>query len=527
MSESVYGDSRLSPLRVVIALIVVAALAAGGFFGFQTWAAAQDTSSGKPWFGAYVDVTATPSFAFESPTSTKGDDVMLSFIVADPGDACTPSWGSYYSMDQAADELDLDRRIARLAQTGGGIGISFGGLTNDELATVCTDTAKLTAAYTSVIERYKVSTIDLDIEGDDLTDTAGGQRRAEAIAAVQQQRRTAGADLAVWLTVPVATNGMTEDGTTLVQQMLQAGVDVAGVNAMTMNFGQSRDEGESMADASIRAMTETQRQLDAIYRLAGITLSSATVWAKLGATPMIGQNDLAGEVFTLDDATAFNDFAVQQGVGRMSMWSLNRDVTCGPNYADVTRVSDACSGVDQGDLKFADLLGAGFAGDAIQSAGRETTPEPVAEADLTDDPTTSPYAIWNKESAYLAGTKVVWHRNVYEAKWWTRGELPDNPVLNSWETPWTLVGPVLAGEKPLQLLTLPDGMYPDWKGLDVYEKGARVLFEGIPYEAKWWTQGDSPEAYSADPNSSPWVPLTQDQISQITGDPVIEPPTEG
>ena len=515
MSDSVYGDRRLSPLRVVIAIVLVAALAAAGFLGFQTWAAAQDTSSGKPWFAGYVDVTATPSFEFESPVGDAGKDVMLSFIVADPETPCTPTWGGYYSLDEASDELDLDRRLARLEQQGGGIGVSFGGLINDELASVCTDTARLVSAYAAVVDRYEATTIDLDIEGDDLADRAAGQRRAEAIARLQQRQLEADAPLAVWLTLPVSTAGLTEDGTTAVQQMLDAGVDIAGVNAMTMNYGQSRDEGETMAEASIRAMRETHRQLDAMYELADIPLSAATVWAKLGATPMIGQNDLKGEVFTLDDATAFNAFAVEQGIGRMSMWSLNRDVTCGPNYADVTRVSDACSGVDQGDLRFADLLAVGFDGDAIQSSGRTTTSEPVDPDDITDDPATSPYPVWAEESAYLAGTKVVWHRNVYEAKWWTRGDLPDNPVLNSWETPWTLIGPVLAGEKPQQLTTLPYGLYADWDGFTVYDKGSRIMFEGMPYEAKWWTQGDSPEAYGADPDSSPWAPLTQEEIEEV------------
>ena len=44
-----------------------------------------------------------------------------------------------------------------------------------------------------------------------------------------------------------------------------------------------------------------------------------------------------------------------------------------------------------------------------------------------------------------------------------------------------------------------------------------MLFDGVPFEAKWWTQGDSPEASSASPDSSPWAPLTQDEIDAILG----------
>jgi chitinase len=42
-----------------------------------------------------------------------------------------------------------------------------------------------------------------------------------------------------------------------------------------------------------------------------------------------------------------------------------------------------------------------------------------------------------------------------------------------------------------------------------------VLQDGIPFEAKWWNQAESPEAASANPDSSPWAPLTADQIRQI------------
>lgn len=521
MTRPATQGNRLSPIRVLIALILTATLAAGGFFGYQSWASAQVGSTPEPWFAGYVDVTATPTFEFESPATESGQDVMLSFIVAASVDPCTPSWGTAYSLDEAAYSLDLDRRIARLEQQGGDVAVSFGGLINDELGSVCTDSDKLADAYSAVLDRYNVTTIDLDIEGDDLADLAAGKRRAAAMATIQADRRANGQDLAVWLTLPAATFGLTEEGTTAVTQMLDAGVDLAGVNAMTMNYGQRLDEDETIGHASIRALTETHRQLGVLYGLADIQLSDATLWTKLGATPMIGQNDIEDEVFGLKDAETLNAFALEKGIGRMSMWSLNRDVTCGPNYADPKRVSDACSGIDQGDLSFADLLGAGFDGRLVLSAETITTEEPLDPDNMVDDPDTSPYAIWSESAAYLQGTKVVWHRNVYQAKWWTRGELPDNPVLNSWETPWTLVGPVLPGEKPIAMPTLPAGTFDEWDGLGVYEESTRVLFDGVPYEAKWWNQGESPEAYSSDPDGSPWAPLTVEEISAIESGEVV------
>ncbi|MBE1514160.1 chitinase [Nesterenkonia halotolerans] len=506
--------ARLSPWRVLLAVVILLATAVAGVVGVRMYEAGASQESAPRWFAGYVDVTATPSYAFEegSPDAEGNtSDVVLSFIVADKDGTCTPSWGTYYGLDEAGQELDLDRRVERLREQGAGVVVSFGGAINDELATVCDSPEELADAYRQVIERYDLDTIDLDIEGPALTDSKSNALRAEAVASLQAERRAEGKPLAVWLTLPVIPSGLTAEGRDVVSGMLDSGTDLAGVNLMTMNYGEAR-ESRTMFDASAAAMRSTHRQLGILYDQAGIPLSDSALWGKLGATPMIGQNDVPGEVFDLDDAERFHDFAVENGVGRMSTWSLNRDATCGSNYPDVTRVSDACSGVEQGDTRFAEVLSKGYTGHAAEAADASTEPDPTAAAPAEDDPETSPYPIWNKEASYLEGTKIVWHRNVYEAKWWTRGELPDNPVLEEWDTPWELIGPVLPGETPAPVFTVEKGTYPEWKGNASYDKGDRVLSEGTPYEAKWWTEGDSPDASVADPDSSPWVPLTAEEV---------------
>jgi chitinase len=557
-----HDGKRLSPLRVALGALVVLAVVAAGLLGFRVLVIDQARAEGlAPWFASYVDATVTPAFPFETPPEQAQRDVVLSFVVAASGPlsgspaeqsastgdsasgdsasggsasgdsesagsasgdsasdaaSCTPSWGAAYSLDGAAQSLDLDRRIARLRQQGGDVMVSFGGANNSELATACTDPAALKEAYATVVDRYELSTIDLDIEGANLADAAAGERRAEAVAALQTERRAKGDDLAVWLTLPIGPSGLLESGTDAVAQMLAAGVDLAGVNAMTMDYGVDLG-GASLGRTSIDSLNGLHRQLDTLYAQAGIGLTDATLWSKIGATPMIGQNDVPAEVFSLADARTLSTFAQQKQLGRLSMWSLNRDTTCGPNYVDTRVVSNACSGVDQGDETFAGVLAEGFGGSPDAAAETVTTAEPTTVVD--DDPATSPYPIWSEAASYLAGAKVVLHGNVYSAKWWTRGDTPDDPVLNDFETPWTLVGPVLPGEKPFALPELPEGTFPVWLGAAVYEKGDRVLFDGTPYEAKWWSQGDSPAASSADPSGSPWTPLTESEIAAIVASP--------
>lgn len=514
--ELLEPQRRLSPWRVLLALMLVTGLSFGGVYGTRQWDAQQVVNSHKPWFASYVDVTATPSFAFEQLGTTPTKDVVLSFVVSSSSSACTPSWGGAYGLERARAALDLDRRIARLQQQGGNIAVSFGGLANHELAVDCTDSDKLLAAYRAVVERYDLDTIDLDLELSGLTNTAAAARRAYAIAQLQADRRAEGKNLAVWVTLPVAPQGLTEDGTNGVSALLAGGVDLAGVNIMTMNYGASLEKGTSMLDGSEDAAIQTVRQLGILYKRAGIHLNTATIWSKIGLTPMVGQNETSDEVFTLDDAKNLNQFALDHGISRMSMWSANRDIECGSNYVYVQVASDSCSGVTQDKMAFAVLLSSGLDGRISLSAGNITKSDPDSKyANKPDDPASSPYQIWTPSGGYLEGTKVVWHHNVYQAKWWTQGDTPDNPVLQSWQTPWDLVGPVLPGEKPIPQPTLPAGTYPNWIGTSSYNTGQRVLFNGVPYQAKWWNQGESPAAASSNPDGSPWVPLTQAQVNEI------------
>ncbi|MCW2757817.1 MAG: glycosyl hydrolase family 18, partial [Nocardioidaceae bacterium] len=321
--------------------------------------------------------------------------------------------------------------------------------------------------------------------------------------------------LRVWLTLPVTPRGLSTDGTRAVTSMLDAGVKVSGVNVMTMDFGDSRDAGQSMANASIAALNATHGQLSRLYSASGHPLGPATLWRRMGATPMVGQNDVPGEVFGLAAARELNTFAQEKGMGRLSMWSLNRDRTCGANYPDTQTVSTSCSGVDQGSTTYAQTLRKGLTDSPDAAAVTPSAAETEPTGTTVDDPATSPYPIWEKDVTYVAGTRIVWHHNVYVSKWWTTGDLPDDPTIDEYSSPWQLVGPVLPGEKPIVVPALPKGTYPEWKTAKVYTKGQRVLFDGTAFTAKWWTQGDSPAARSTQADPSPWERLSDAEIRQV------------
>ncbi|MGV8978536.1 MAG: chitinase [Cellulomonas sp.] len=502
---------RVSFLRVAVVLVCATAV---GWGGFRTVSAAvtPTPTPGPSTFSAYVDVTAWPTYPFETPAGPAQSDVILSFIVADAKNRCTPTWGAYYTLDGAASNLELDRRVSQLRLTGGDVRVSFGGQANSELATVCTDAADLRSAYQSVVDRYDLRSIDLDIEGGAVTDTASLERRAVAIKAVQDAAVANGRGLDVWLTLPVAPTGLTDAGVAVVTGMLAAGVDVAGVNGMTMDFGVVTTAASPLSAVVVEASTALHRQIVTIYGRAGQHLGESEAWGKVGITPMIGQADVQTERFTLTDAVVLNQFARDNGVGLVSMWSLNRDSTCrSPLPKVLTVMQTSCSGVDQGGASFAETLASDLP--YVVDTQVTTTPEPSASTgkvepptvagDLVDDPAHSPYPIWDTLGTYPAGTRIVWHKQVYQARYWTSGYAPDTAVTNAQDTPWTLLGPVLPGDTPAPLPTLPAGSYPQWDPAQAYTTGSRVQIDLVPYEAKWWTQGQKPGISVA--GGSPWV----------------------
>src|SRR5690606_28641065 len=149
-----------------------------------------------------------------------------------------------------------------------------------------------------------------------------------AIKKVQVAAEADGRDLDVWVTLPVTASGLTGSGQEVVRQMLAAGVDLRGVNGMTMNFGLTTTVDSPQGPVIVQAAQSLQAQLVSLWEQAGRSLSVHDAWAKVGLTMMAGQNDIPTEQLTLADAELVNQFARDHGVGLLSMWSLNRDSTC-------------------------------------------------------------------------------------------------------------------------------------------------------------------------------------------------------
>jgi chitinase len=300
-------------------------------------------------FAPYVDATNWPLFDFVSMAKTQNVKFFtLAFIVADG--ANQPSWGGYYSL---ADKFRADE-ISALRALGGDVMISFGGAAGTELAVAIKDVNTLTNAYQSVIDAYKLTHIDFDIEGAWVADKASIDRRSLAIKNLQDRANSDGRELAVWFTLPVLPQGLTADGVYVVQSALKAGVRIAGVNVMAMDYGDGaapNPEGQ-MGKYAIDAANSLFSQLKSAYTAAGQTPTDAELWSKVGVTPMIGQNDVPTERFYQADATALLNFATSKQLGYLAFWSANRDNGSVPSG----QLSGNGSGVVQTPFEFSKIL---------------------------------------------------------------------------------------------------------------------------------------------------------------------------
>ncbi|MFD6983573.1 cellulose binding domain-containing protein [Streptomyces sp. NPDC059956] len=296
--------------------------------------------AGAARFAPYVDTSLHPAYDLVDTAAKTGvKEFHLAFITS--GGGCAPLWGG-------VTELGNDKvaaQIGALRAKGGDVRVSFGGAAGHELALNCRSAQELAAAYGKVVDQYRLTKVDFDIEGAALPDTAANTRRAQAIALLQ----AAHPGLDVAFTLPVMPEGLTQPGVALLADAKKAGVRIHGVNIMAMDYGPAYSG--DMGRYAIQAATATQAQIKGV-----LGLSDAAAWKTVAVTPMIGVNDVTSEIFTLADATQLVDFASEKGIGRLAMWSATRDKQCPAgvvSYADAT-----CSSILQQPLAFTKALGA-------------------------------------------------------------------------------------------------------------------------------------------------------------------------
>jgi chitinase len=295
------------------------------------------TAPGAGWpeklFAPYMYIGAGDHFQI-----TKCDDACgqkyytIAFIIADRFG--NPAWDGRWPMEQ---NLYADQ-INAIRARGGDVIVSFGGEAGTEMAIAETTVTVLESKYQSVIDRYKLTWLDFDIEGNALDNSAANERRNAALA--ELQARNPG--LIISYTLPVDPNGISTESRSLLADAVTKGLKVHSANIMTMDFGAHFSKGKKMSDVSLASALKAHEQCRAI-----------SPEIQIGLTPMIGQNDERSEVFTQDDARALKEWAEEQPwICSLSFWAVNRDT----GHLAKDKTGNDTSGVPQKPWEFTEIF---------------------------------------------------------------------------------------------------------------------------------------------------------------------------
>ncbi|HTB85738.1 MAG TPA: hypothetical protein VK742_18990 [Candidatus Sulfotelmatobacter sp.] len=269
-------------------------------------------------FAPYMYVGAGDNFKLTDCADACGlKFYTLAFIIAkQEGDGKNaiyhpePSWDGRIAIgdDFYHDQIDAIR--AR----GGDVIMSFGGEAGKELANEIADPAALEAAYQKIIDQYKFTWLDFDVEGNNLDNGKLDSERRNAVLAALQKKNPG---LIISFTLPVNPDGISEASQDLLRDAVKQGVKVHSANLMVMFFGKQfvgkgKSEGELGVESADAAYAQIQKIDPAI---------------QIGLCPCLGRNGSAAEVFGLEDAKTLKAFADRTPwVCSLHYWSINDDV---------------------------------------------------------------------------------------------------------------------------------------------------------------------------------------------------------
>jgi hypothetical protein len=316
--------------------------------------ALRSESAGAYRVAPYVDMGSSPSPQLATYAAQTGTTYYtMAFMQAYEGDRCEAAWfGSVPARDPSNGPY-LARQLAAIRNAGGDAILSFGGAAGTDLADVCPDATSLASAYEEAIGYYHFTHVDFDIEGNNPYDAASIARRSQALEIVQRHAIATGHPIVLSYTLPVLPAGLPGHVLGVVQSAVKAGIKLAIVNVMTMDFGNGaapHPQGR-MGTYAIDAAVQTVKQLKTI----GFPFGS-NPYASIGITPMIGVNDVSDEIFEPSDAAKLVKWAAENGVGRLSFWAQQRDKECPHGDASPRSASDTCSGIVQAPYAFGKLF---------------------------------------------------------------------------------------------------------------------------------------------------------------------------
>lgn len=181
-------------------------------------------------------------------------------------------WGGYYSLSENGNDQyqypNIKKAIENLKKLGGIYTISVGGQLGDAPWVVTQNVEKLKNFYQEIIDTYALKRLDLDIEESNQGEIEN-KANAKAIKQIQDKN-----DTEIVLTIPIMPSGWQEKQLKIIKAYLDEGVNISLFNSMTMCYGTGVRADEDYADASIRAIENSIKQMKEVYSEYGKKLST-------------------------------------------------------------------------------------------------------------------------------------------------------------------------------------------------------------------------------------------------------------
>src|SRR5690349_24091997 len=204
------GDLMKLRRRAVTGLAIAAAVLLPAVGTATAAAAAAYTPLPAHVYAPYYETYLAPNTPSITATAQASGAkyFTLAFLQSTGKNSCALDWNgnssqplSYYASD-----------IAALRAAGGDVIPSFGGYSADqggtEIADSCTNVSQIAADDESVISTLGVTRLDMDFEAKSLNNSAGIDRRNQAIAMTEAWAAAQGIPLQIQYTIPVEQYGL-------------------------------------------------------------------------------------------------------------------------------------------------------------------------------------------------------------------------------------------------------------------------------------------------------------------------------
>ena len=179
-------------------------------------------------------------------------------------------------------------------------------------------------SFEFVIKTYNPYGLDFDIEGSQLSDIDGNKNLIQAMNKIKENhpKLYVGYTIAVDPLSDIKT-ALNPNFLTSWNYLLKNSNFAPVINGMAMDYGSEYDG--DMFDPIPMTTKILGRQMVQDANASWNIHNLADAYTHLGMTPMIGNNDTAGQVFTKNDMMKTSHYASVNGFALLSNWSLTRD----------------------------------------------------------------------------------------------------------------------------------------------------------------------------------------------------------